>query len=65
MDHHADLPRVSAPTLVITDAASDHLAGRPIERGEAVRQRVLGDAHVDRSAAGTSVTAAAFGELHP
>ena len=58
----AHLANLEQP-LAFTDALVDHLAGRPIERSEAMRRRVLGDAHVDRSAAGTSVTAAASGEF--
>ncbi len=37
-----------------TAAVVDHLAGRALDRGEAMRRRVLGDAHVDRSIAGLS-----------
>lgn len=43
-----------------TQAVVDHLAGTIVERGDAMRRRVLGDAHVDRSAADASPLGAPF-----
>ncbi|MHB1929480.1 MAG: bifunctional 3-oxoadipate enol-lactonase/4-carboxymuconolactone decarboxylase PcaDC [Acidimicrobiales bacterium] len=62
LPHAAHLANLDQPGA-FTDAVVDHLAGRPAVRGEAVRRRVLGDAHVDRSAASTSAAAATFGDF--
>lgn len=43
-----------------TQAVVDHLAGTVVERGDAMRRRVLGDAHVERSAADASPLGAPF-----
>lgn len=54
--HLANLEQPGA----FTAAVADHLSGRPAERGEAMRRRVLGDAHVDRSANNLTALAAPF-----
>ena len=54
--HLANLEQPDA----FTQAMLDHLAGLPVERGRATRRAVLGDAHVDRSAAGATPFNAAF-----
>ncbi len=46
-----------------TDAVLGHLSGTPFERGDATRRAVLGDAHVDRSAAGSTPMTESFSEL--
>lgn len=46
--------------VAFTDALVDHLAGRAVERGDAIRRRVLGDTHVERSAAAESRLGAPF-----
>jgi 3-oxoadipate enol-lactonase/4-carboxymuconolactone decarboxylase len=43
-----------------TTAVIDHLAGPPVARGDAMRRRVLGDAHVERSAESTTSLSAPF-----
>ena len=44
-------------------AMLDHLTGLPVERGRATRRQVLGDVHVDRSAAGATPFDAPFLDL--
>ena len=63
--HLANLEQPAA----FTEAVVEHLAGSVAERGEAMRRRVLGDAHVERptsplSAAFTDyITRAAWGDI--
>lgn len=54
--HLANIEQPSA----FTAAVVDHLAGHVADRGEKMRRRVLGDAHVDRSASGASHLSAPF-----
>lgn len=54
--HLANIEQAGA----FTDAVVDHLAGRAASRGDAMRRRVLGDAHVDRSAAAETPLGAPF-----
>ena len=55
----AHLATLEQPAAV-SAALADHLVGRPAERGDTVRRAVLGDAHVERSAAGSPAWAAPF-----
>jgi 3-oxoadipate enol-lactonase/4-carboxymuconolactone decarboxylase len=68
----AHLPPAEAPERV-ADLVTRHLTGQPLEdapvtsplraAGDAVRREVLGDAHVDRSVAGTTDLTRDFQEL--
>lgn len=57
--HLANVEQAAA----FTAAALGHLAGIDIERGEAVRRAVLGDAHVDQAAGATDTFVAPFTEF--
>jgi 3-oxoadipate enol-lactonase/4-carboxymuconolactone decarboxylase len=56
----AHLANIEQPDR-FTDAVLDHVTGRPIDRGRAIRQEVLGAAHVERS--GRSPFTAPFVDL--
>jgi 3-oxoadipate enol-lactonase/4-carboxymuconolactone decarboxylase len=56
----AHLANIEQPDR-FTDAVLDHVIGRPIDRGRAIRQEVLGAAHVERS--GRSPFTAPFVDL--
>jgi 3-oxoadipate enol-lactonase/4-carboxymuconolactone decarboxylase len=58
----AHLANVERPGTV-TDALLAHLWGSARDRGDEVRRRVLGDAHVDRAAATATPETAGFQEL--
>ncbi len=58
----AHLPAIEQPAR-LTEAVVAHLCGPAAERGDRVRRWVLGDDHVDRSAASTDPTTAGFVDL--
>lgn len=60
LPHAAHLANIEQPDL-FTDEVLDHVIGRPIDRGRAIRREVLGAAHVDRS--GKSPFTAPFVDL--
>ena len=58
----AHLANIEQPTR-FTEAVISHLVGTAAERGDRVRRTVLGDAHVDRSAASATAFTAGFLDL--
>ncbi|HLH45692.1 MAG TPA: 3-oxoadipate enol-lactonase [Acidimicrobiales bacterium] len=57
--HLANIEQAAA----FDEALVGHLAGTSLQRGDAMRRRVLGDAHVDRSAATATPMTAPFSEF--